>query len=91
MTRNEVLSEANRLIHGDRAVDYGDAQTSFEDISAIWSAILRHQVSPQDVARCMIALKMVRLSASPQKVDSWVDIAGYAAIGGELASHRGSE
>ena len=91
MMRNEILSEANRLIHGDRAVDYGDARTSFEGISALWSTILRHQVSPQDVARCMIALKMVRLSASPQKVDSWVDIAGYAAIGGELASHRGTE
>jgi len=91
MTRNEILGEANRLIHGDRAVDYGDARTSFEDIAVLWSTILRHQVSPQDVARCMIALKIVRLSESPQKIDSWVDIVGYAAIGGELASHRGAE
>lgn len=91
MTRSDILNEASRLINGDRAVDYGDARTSFEDIAVVWSTILWHQVSPQDVARCMIALKIVRLSASPQKVDSWVDIAGYAALGGEIASHRVTE
>lgn len=91
MTRSDILNEASRLINGDRAVDYGDARLAFEDIGILWSTILRHHVSPMDVARCMVAVKIVRLSSSPTKPDSWIDIAGYAALGGEIASHRVTE
>lgn len=91
MTRNDILQEADRLINGDRAVAYGDAQISFEDIAILWSTILRRHVSSTDVARCMIALKLVRLNNSPAKSDSWIDIAGYAALGGEIASNRVAE
>jgi hypothetical protein len=34
----------------------------------------------------MIAVKLARLKTSPDHIDSWVDLAGYAAIGGELGS-----
>jgi hypothetical protein len=31
----------------------------------------------------MVAVKQARLIISPNHEDSWVDIAGYAALGGE--------
>jgi hypothetical protein len=86
MTRDEILAEAGRLINGDRAADYGDARRSFAAIAQIWSAILGRLVTVDDVARCMIAVKLARLTNSPEKLDSWIDIAGYAALGGEIAS-----
>ncbi len=89
MTRDEILAEAGRLINGDRAADYGDARRSFAAIAQIWSAILGRPVTVDDVARCMIALKLVRAVNSPEKLDSWIDIAGYAALGGEIASRAG--
>jgi hypothetical protein len=36
----------------------------------------------------MIAVKMSRLCQSLDHADSWVDIAGYAAIGGEMTDER---
>lgn len=85
MTRDEILAEAGRLINGDRAAAYGDARRSFASIAKIWSAILDRRVTADDVARCMIGVKLVRLTNSPGKLDSWIDIAGYAALGAEIA------
>jgi len=84
MTRDEFLSEAGRLINHDRNKDYGDAQRNFTDIADIWSVILNRQVTTKEVALCMIGVKMARLSKSPDHDDSWIDICGYSALGGEL-------
>ena len=51
----------------------------------MWSVILNYEVSLQDVYLCMIAVKMSRLIHDSEHEDSWVDIAGYAALGGEVA------
>lgn len=85
MNRTEILEQADRLISHDRAIDYGEAERSFGQIAALWTIMTGHQFQLADVARCMIALKLVRLNSSPGKSDSWVDIAGYAALGGEIA------
>ena len=36
----------------------------------------------------MILLKISRLAHSPGEMDHWVDIAGYAAIGAEIAGEE---
>jgi hypothetical protein len=41
-------------------------------------------VDVDEVILCMIAVKMSRLIKTPEHEDSWVDIAGYAALGGEI-------
>jgi len=84
MTRDEFLSEAGRLINHDRNKDYGDAQRNFTDIADIWSVILNRPVTAKEVALCMIGVKMARLAKSPDHDDSWIDICGYSALGGEL-------
>lgn len=85
MNREQVLSEAERLISNDRAEQYGDAEDNFQRIATLWTMITGHQFTAPDVAGCMIALKLARLSTSTSKADTWIDIAGYAALGAEIA------
>ena len=85
MNRDDILETAQNLVRGDRAKDYGDAFENHERIAEMWSAILGIDVKAEEVALCMIAVKMSRLCQTPQHEDSWVDIAGYAALGGEIA------
>ena len=61
------------------------ARESFENIAALWAPILGREVSAVEVALCMIQLKVARALNGPEKRDSWVDMCGYAALGGELA------
>ena len=34
----------------------------------------------------MVLLKVARIKGNAQHADSWVDIAGYSALGGEIAT-----
>ena len=82
------LDEAAKAISGARADDYGSAETNFKRIADMWSAILGHPVSVEQFAQCMIALKLGRLSNSPDHRDSWVDIAGYVGCIGQIHDER---
>lgn len=72
-----ILKEADNLTAGDRRKDYGDPGKNFNDVSKIWTVILGHTVTPQQVIDCMIALKLCRAKQG-YKRDTYVDIAGYA-------------
>ena len=82
MKRDQLLHKAEELINGDRAKEYGDAKKNFEDIAKLWSVVLCIEVTPQQMALCMIMVKAARLMKTDHE-DSWIDIAGYAALGGE--------
>jgi hypothetical protein len=84
--RQEVLDTAGDLISGDRDVIYGDATESFTRIATIWSALLNHPVTPAQVGMMLAGMKLSRLSTAPDHRDSWVDLAGYAALGAEVES-----
>jgi len=84
--RSAVLQEAETLISTDRAEQYGDAHENFSRIASLWRAQFGWTVKPEDVAVAMILLKVARLSSSTQRrQDTWVDIAGYSALGCELS------
>lgn len=51
------------------------------DISEYWSEYLDKNITASDVAALMILLKVARIKNDPRKVDSWVDVAGYADLG----------
>lgn len=74
-----ILEEAQNLIQGDRRDDYGPVEESFLRIASIWTGVLGRPVSPQQVALCMIGLKLYR-EANTHKRDNLVDIAGYTAL-----------
>lgn len=74
---------------GQRKQDYGSALESFEKIAKLWSVILDVEVSAEQVALCMAMVKMGRLRNTPNHTDSWIDIIGYAALGGQIAHTPG--
>lgn len=64
---------------------YGSPQELFAHIARRWSLVLGIDVSPAQVALCLIDLKLARLRRDPSHLDSIVDVAGYAAILSEVA------
>lgn len=84
--RDQVLATAAGLISGDRHKDYGDASDDFTRTGKMWAEVLGvEKITPEQVALCMLLVKVSRLSNTPTHADSWVDICGYAALGGEIA------
>tara|TARA_R100001443_G_scaffold106438_1_gene115827 strand:- start:1059 stop:1367 length:309 start_codon:yes stop_codon:yes gene_type:complete len=82
--RDKILQEAQKLINGDRHKDYGDAYDNHLRIARMWSVILDKEITVKDVVLCMIAMKTARLIHA-NKLDSFVDVCGYGAIGGEFS------
>ena len=82
--RETILRTAEELINGDRHEDYGPALEQHSRIAALWSAYLSHDVSPVDVSIMMVLLKASRIKAGGPAGDSFIDIAGYSALGGEM-------
>ena len=83
MKREEILKEAESLVNGPRAKDYGDAHENHKRIAKMWSVLLERDVTVAQVYQCMIAVKLSRLIETPGHEDSWLDICGYSALGGE--------
>lgn len=93
MNRNEILERARECVCGDREQDYGSPEDNFQTIAELWEAYIRSTcvpakvcvcVEPKDVAAMMALLKIARIASDNAKEDNWVDLAGYAACGGEL-------
>ena len=87
-SRKDFLDTAEGLINGPRAKEYGPAKLNHQRIADIWSILLAKKLSaditPEEVVACMVGLKLARLAEDTSKDDSWVDIIGYAALGGEI-------
>lgn len=92
-TRKRVLREAERCVCGKREQDYGTPEDSFEMIGKFWTVYLDYatKIDAHDVAAMMALLKIARISKSPDHMDSWCDLAGYASCGGEIAGEEAQE
>lgn len=86
--RRSTLTEAANLIDGDRNVDYGEPIDNFNRISALWSVLFQREVTNSEVALAMALVKVARLVHQPDHHDSYVDAAGYLAIGDELRDQK---
>ena len=86
-TRKRVLREAEKCVCGKRENEYGVPEDSFEMIGKLWTVYLDYatKIDAHDVAAMMALLKIARIAKSPDHMDSWVDLAGYASCGGEIA------
>ena len=92
-TRKRVLSEAERCVCGQRENEYGVPEDSFEMIGKLWTVYLDYatKIDAHDVAAMMALLKIARIAKSPDHMDSWCDLAGYASCGGEIAGKEAQE
>lgn len=98
MTRKEILDTALQCVNGDRDEQYGNPEDNFKQIAQYWMVYLEHCgalsddvddiiIRPQDVAAMLSLLKISRIANGKPKDDNWVDLAGYAACGGEIESN----
>jgi hypothetical protein len=97
MKREEILAAAQKCVCGDREQDYGTPENNFRTIAALWTAYLEAipkdcngfpWIVPKDVAAMLALLKIARIAAGHAKEDSWVDLVGYGACGGEIETGR---
>lgn len=84
MTRSEILSGAEICVCGHREQDYGKPEHNFKVIADLWSAYMGVEFSALDVAMMMSLLKIARIKTGTATTDSFIDLAGYAACGGEI-------
>ena len=80
----ELLMKAHALIGGDREKDYGDKVKNHNNIAKLWSAYLDVPTTAHDVAIMMTLLKVARTKLGEVSEDTYVDMAAYGAIAGEI-------
>lgn len=88
MNRPEILDAAKKCVCGQREQDYGSPENNFGLIGMLWTTYLDTLVTAQDVAMMMALLKIARIKTGTGTADSFVDLAGYAACAGEIATQR---
>jgi len=71
------MSETDTLVE-ERGRSYGHPRPNHLRIASLWSVILGINVTPEQVALCMVQVKVSRLIQTPDHADSIDDIAGYA-------------
>lgn len=86
MRRHEVLDAAFEAVTVDRAATHGKPEKTFGQIAAVWSARLGVRITAAQVCILLVDLKTCRAWGNPGHADNWVDMAGYAACGAELAA-----
>lgn len=68
-------------------------EDSFGTIARLWNAYFKGKtdcvvagdlVDSVDVAAMLALLKIARIASGHAKEDNWIDLAGYAACGGEI-------
>lgn len=86
MTRAEILDKAKECVCGQRERDYGKPEDNFAAIADLWSAYKGAKFSAEDVSVMMALMKIARIKTGTSTDDCFVDLAGYAACGGEIAA-----
>jgi hypothetical protein len=71
-----LLEEAGYLVSEERQAAYGHPSKNFSETAALWSVILGIQVTPEQVALCMVQVKIAR-ELNAHKRDNIVDAIGY--------------
>ena len=84
MTRDEILDKAKDMINGQRQQDYGSPEENFSTIAKLWTEYTITVISPVDVCCMMLLLKIARVKNGTGTADCFIDMAGYAALAGEL-------
>lgn len=85
MKRAGILEAARVCVCGEREQDYGTPEDSLSLIGKLWTAYMGITFTSNDVAMMMALLKVARIK-NGDKADNFVDLTGYAACAGEIAT-----
>ena len=88
MKRADILHTAEKCVCGQREQDYGSPENNFQVIADLWRSYKGVDFTATDVAMMMALLKIARIRGGNATEDSFVDLAGYAACGGEIATNN---
>lgn len=88
-SRRDILRCAEKCVCGKREQDYGTPESNFQLIADLWNDYLKKErssivVDAKDVSMLMALMKIARIRNGGGSGDSFVDLAGYAACGGEI-------
>jgi hypothetical protein len=83
--RSHVLQTAERLVNNERNTQYDEPSADFARTAAMWTAYFGIPIAMHDVAAAIAMLKLSRIRHNPDHLDNWVDLAGYAACGADVA------
>lgn len=98
--RGALLDKAKQLINSDRDKEYGDPWQNLTNISDLWSTYLvakfrgevvdetSFELTGEDVAHLNVLQKMARTFGPKPSMDTYVDMAAYSAIAGEIAEEN---
>ena len=87
MDKLELLQKTADVVK-QRGESYGSMLDNHTRIAKLWSVLLDTEVTPEQVALCMIAVKQARLMETPNHTDSVQDILGYALVYHECADAK---
>jgi|TARA_R110000787_G_C13438926_1_gene446235 hypothetical protein len=88
MKPQDILTEAASLVSGDRAVSHGDFVDQHKRIAKLWGTYLGTEVTPANVAFCMVLLKVSREEHGAPNPDDGVDASAYTALWAALAQQN---
>ena len=80
----QFLMSAHILVGGQRHKDYGDKVDNHKNIAKLWSAYKDTEITAHDVAIMMCLLKIARTKLGDISEDTYIDMAAYGAIAGEI-------
>lgn len=87
MTRKEILEAAMSAVSRDNYV-FDEQENNFQLIANFWNIYLKGveggDLEGDDVAVMMALLKIARIMTGYGGMDSYIDLAGYAACAGEV-------
>lgn len=91
--KEELATEALRIVNGSRRSAYGTPERNFERIARYWDTYFKNtgraiDVTAADVSPLMRLVKEARLNENPKHRDSYVDIIGYTLTAAEVSGVR---
>ena len=85
MKANEILLTATDTI-SQRGLTYGHPADNLQHTAMLLSAYLQTPIHDFHVAGIIVLVKLARTNQSTQQIDTWIDIATYEELGGQLAT-----
>ena len=90
---DDILKEADRIVHGPRNSDYGHPIDDYSRVVDIFRMLSGVELHPEEGALFMVAVKLARLrhnyEAGVIHRDSLIDAAGYLWVFAQIVESRG--